>query len=144
MVGCFVCGCVIPKGTEIRRSIYTGASIGGFNLSSNIVVNWALNSLLSNRRQSVRSYYSKKTVCPSCNANISKNERRKTIAVLLILCFVFMVGIALYIGRAQRETAALLSRQPNAAQRSAKRCAADPGSIVHTPHHQGSRLCGAS
>jgi hypothetical protein len=91
MATCFLCGCAIPKGTEVRRMVYTGASIGGFNLFSNVVVNWMLKSLLSNRRQIIRSHYSKRTLCPSCNTNIDLGERRKMTAVLLLSLLVVVL-----------------------------------------------------
>lgn len=77
MANCFMCGSAIQKGSEIRSHVYTGASVQGFNVSSNILINWALNSLLSRKRASVRSFYSVKTLCPSCDASYSASQRRK-------------------------------------------------------------------
>src|SRR5260370_39613827 len=96
MATCFLCGCAIPKGTEIRKMVYTGASVGGFNLFSYVVVNWMLNSLLSNRRQSIRSYYSTRTICPSCNTKIDTGERRKIAAVLLSLFVAVLLAIGAF------------------------------------------------
>jgi predicted nucleic acid-binding Zn ribbon protein len=96
MAACFVCGCVIPKGTEIRRTVHTGSSVGGFNIFSNVMLNLLVNSLLLKRRQSVRSYYSTKTVCSSCDKNLAKRERRKAFGLLLFsITFFLLVGIIL-------------------------------------------------
>jgi hypothetical protein len=81
----------------VRRMVYTDASVGGFDLFSNVVINWMLNSLVSNRRQSIRSYYSMRTICASCNTNISARERRRVIAATLLVCFVFIVGMTFFI-----------------------------------------------
>ena len=55
----------------------------GFNVSTNVVFNWVLNSLLANRQTTIRSYYSLRTVCPACAAQIQNSERRKFIVVLM-------------------------------------------------------------
>jgi hypothetical protein len=87
MASCFVCGCTILKGTAIRRAVYTGSSVGGFNLASNLVLNLILNSLLSRRRPSVRSYYSTRTICLSCDSALTIRERRKLMGIAAILGF---------------------------------------------------------
>jgi len=97
MANCFICGCVIPKGAEIRRTVYTGSSVGGFNIFSNVLLNLIVNSLISKRRQSVRSYYSTRTVCSSCDADLAMRERRKIIGLLLfVVAFVLLVAVLFF------------------------------------------------
>jgi len=78
MATCFICANHIPTAQVVRRRVYTGASVGGFNLSSNVFVNWLLNSAIRKRPTSVRSYYAIRTVCPSCAIALDKAERRRT------------------------------------------------------------------
>lgn len=84
MANCYLCGNAIQKGSEVRSHVYTGASVQGFNVSSNILINWALNSLLSKKRASVRSVYSIKTLCPSCDASYSASQRRKVLVAVSV------------------------------------------------------------
>jgi hypothetical protein len=49
MSACSVCGRTIPKEREVQKRIYKGLSVSGFNSSSNILLNWGLNSLLNRR-----------------------------------------------------------------------------------------------
>ena len=77
MSSCFVCGRQIPRGQDIRKRIYTGSSVGGFNLSSSVLLNWILNSVINKRRVSVRSYYSVRTVCSSCAITIDQIEKKR-------------------------------------------------------------------
>jgi hypothetical protein len=86
MASCFICGVLILKGAEIRRTVHTGSSVGGFSISSNVVLNLIVNSLISKRRQSVRSYYSTRTVCSSCDTVLAMRERRKNFRHSLIRC----------------------------------------------------------
>ena len=62
MSTCYLCGSQIPKGQTVRKRVYTGSSVGGFNLSTNPILNWVLNLGLSNRRTTIRNYYSVRTV----------------------------------------------------------------------------------
>jgi hypothetical protein len=77
MSACSVCGRTIPKGREVRKRIYTGSSVGGFNFLSSVVLNWGVNSLLNRRPVGIRSYYSFRTVCQNCAASIDQAERQK-------------------------------------------------------------------
>ena len=99
MANCFICGCAIPKGAELRRTVYTGASVGGFNIFSNVILNFVLNSLLSNKRQSVRSYYSTRTICSSCDKALATRERHKIIGVLMLVGFPALVGFVILMAR---------------------------------------------
>jgi predicted nucleic acid-binding Zn ribbon protein len=94
MTSCFICGRLIPKGAEIRRTVHTGSSVGGFNISSNVVLNLIVNSLISKRRQSVRSYYSTRTVCSSCDTDLAMHERRKILGILLfVVIFALLIAV---------------------------------------------------
>jgi hypothetical protein len=84
MATCYLCGSQIPQGQGIRRRVNTGVSVGGFNLSTNPVVAWILNSLLTKRAAAFRSYYSLRTVCSTCARTIDARERRITVAIILV------------------------------------------------------------
>jgi hypothetical protein len=84
MANCFKCGQVIQSGMGLKKTVYTGASVGGFNISTNVVLNVVLNSFLSKGRVSVRSYYSQRLLCPACAAALDLQERRKLLGVAAI------------------------------------------------------------
>jgi hypothetical protein len=95
---CYFCGCAIPPGQGNRRRVNTGYSIGGFNFTSGPVLGWLVNSLLSNRNASIRSYYSVQTLCAPCATKRDAQERRKLLlvsvgAVLFALLFVIIVAV---------------------------------------------------
>jgi hypothetical protein len=66
MSSCYLCGLQFSKGAGVRRQVYTGSSVAGFNLSSIIALNWFMNSLLRKRPASIRAYYSMRTIFPLC------------------------------------------------------------------------------
>jgi hypothetical protein len=66
MSKCFRCATDLSPTQHVRRRVYTGASVGGFNLLSNVALNWLLNSAIARRPVSIRSNYSIRTVCPGC------------------------------------------------------------------------------
>jgi hypothetical protein len=93
MATCYACGTVLSKGHGIRKTVHTGSSVGGFNLSSNVPLNWALNnilnqwvfsSILNRRNASVRSFYSVRTLCATCAARLDMAEKRKLVALLTL------------------------------------------------------------
>jgi hypothetical protein len=102
MSSCFICGKQITKGQELRKRIYTGSSVGGFNFSSSVLLNWILNSAINKRRVSVRSYYSVRTVCPSCAISIEQAERAKmalalkSVGLLIAGLLVFTVLLIMF------------------------------------------------
>jgi len=97
MASCFICGRVIPKGAELRRTVYTGSSVGGFNIFSNVVLNLIMNSLISKRRQSIRSYYSIRTVCSGCDTELATRERRKLFGILVfVVIFALLIAVILF------------------------------------------------
>ena len=87
MATCFVCGSVLSKGAGVKKSVYTGASVGGFNLSSNIWLNVLLNSMFGDARSRARSYYSQKSVCSACADEIAARERRKITLLIVAAAF---------------------------------------------------------
>ena len=89
VASCFVCGSQIPKGRELRKSVYVGASVGGFNLSSNVVLNWLLNAALSKRRVGIRSYYGLRTICQNCAIAMEKEEKKRLL-VIAIFCILVL------------------------------------------------------
>jgi hypothetical protein len=93
MAECFVCGVAIAKGGGIRKRVYTGSSVGGFNLFNSIVLNWLANSIVRGRPSSIRSYYSYRTVCNSCAVAIEAWERRKRVAIIAIVGLSVLVAI---------------------------------------------------
>jgi predicted nucleic acid-binding Zn ribbon protein len=93
MAECFVCGAAIPKGGGIRKRVYTGSSVGGFNLFNSVVLSWLANSMISRRRPSVRSYYSFRTVCSSCAVAIDGWERKKRLAIIALLGVFLLVAL---------------------------------------------------
>jgi hypothetical protein len=93
MSECFICGAAIARGGSIRKRVYTGSSVGGLNLSSSIVLNWMANSIISKRRPTIRSYYSYRTVCPSCSASLDDWERKKRLAALAVISIVLAIGV---------------------------------------------------
>jgi len=84
MASCYLCDAPIPKGQSLRKRVYTGLSIGGFNFSSNLVLNWILNSIFNRSRASVRSYYSIRTICPNCAVRIDIANKRKVLTILIL------------------------------------------------------------
>jgi predicted nucleic acid-binding Zn ribbon protein len=96
MATCFICGARIPNGHDVRRRVYTGTSVGGFNLSSSVALNWLLNSVLAKRRMGVRSYYSVRTICHGCSTSLDKVERRKA-AIIFILVAIAMLGVGIWL-----------------------------------------------
>jgi hypothetical protein len=111
MASCYFCGTILPTGQGLRKTVHTGSSVGGFNLSSNVLLNWGFNSILNhwilpsifNRRNpSVRSFYSVKTLCGTCAARLDMAEKRKLVALLVVagaaaslLLTVFCISILL-------------------------------------------------
>jgi uncharacterized membrane protein YkvI len=94
-----MCGGAIAKGGGFRKRVYTGSSVGGFNLSSSVVLNWLANSIIGRRRVGVRSYYSYRTVCQSCAAALDEWERKKLLAIggiigALLITFLVYISLA--------------------------------------------------
>src|SRR5712671_846958 len=88
MASCYVCGKALPKGKGVKKNIYTGASVGGFNMSSNIWLNVLLNSLFGDKRSRARSYYAQRSVCPDCAVGLDAKDRRNvTLLVMTVLTF---------------------------------------------------------
>jgi predicted nucleic acid-binding Zn ribbon protein len=85
MASCYVCGTPLPKGQVLRKSVHTGASVAGFDMSSIVLLNWALNSILRRRYAGIRNYYSVKTLCAPCASSLDLAEKRKLIAVLTVV-----------------------------------------------------------
>jgi hypothetical protein len=77
MPSCYLCGSNIVSGQGLRRSVHTGATISGFNLSSIFPLNWLLNSLISKRPARIRNSYSLRTICPTCAMNLDAQERMR-------------------------------------------------------------------
>jgi predicted nucleic acid-binding Zn ribbon protein len=99
MASCYVCGTPLPRGQGLRKSVHTGASVAGFNLSSTVLLNWILNSILRRRYASIGNYYSVKTLCAPCASNLDLAERRKLIAVLTcVAAGALIVTIVLCLG----------------------------------------------
>jgi hypothetical protein len=83
---------------EIGGASTQGYSIAGFNFTSSPVLSWLVNSLVSNRRASIRSYYSVQTLCAPCATKRDAQERRKLLlvsvcAILFALLFVILVVV---------------------------------------------------
>jgi hypothetical protein len=98
MPTCYFCGCAILRGQGNRRRVNTGYSIAGFNFTSSPVLSWLMNSLVSNRKASIRSYYSVQTLCAPCATKRDAQERRKLLllsvgAILFALLFVILVAV---------------------------------------------------
>ncbi len=100
MPSCYLCGLNIPIGQGLRRSVHTGATISGFNLSSIFPLNWLLNSLISKRPARIRNSYSLRTICPTCAMNLDAQERMRMKillwaavgAILLVAAFLVVSG----------------------------------------------------
>jgi hypothetical protein len=93
MATCFLCGCAIPRGQGNRRRVNTGHSIGGFNLASNPVLGWLLNSALSKRLAPIRSFYSLQTLCAVCTIKHAAAEKRTVLILasgLLLAAILFL------------------------------------------------------
>jgi hypothetical protein len=89
MPTCYFCGSAIPKGQGDRRRVNTGYSIAGFNFTTRPVFGWVINSLVSNRKANIRSYYSMRTLCARCAAKRDTVERR----VLLVSGSAFLFAV---------------------------------------------------
>src|SRR5947207_15979590 len=89
MANCFLCGNSLKKGTEMRRLIYSGSSIAGFNVTSHCVIDVIINSLVLRRSPRVRSFYVSRVVCQTCN----QEADRKSFQRLMIVFSVVTVGI---------------------------------------------------
>src|SRR6266516_4504308 len=100
MSSCFVCGNLIPQGRDIRKRVYVGSGVSGFNLTSNVVVNGLLNSALSRRRVGMRNYYSVRTVCMSCSSAIDQSERKRMFVLLaVVIAAILICAVSLIILR---------------------------------------------
>ena len=98
MPSCYLCGSHIPGGQGLRRPVHTSATVGGFNLSSNVPLNWFLNSLISKRPARIWNSYSLRTICPTCAMNLDTQQRTRTKillwassgAILLVAMFLLL------------------------------------------------------
>jgi hypothetical protein len=99
MPTCFACGSPISKGQNVQRLVYTGSSVGGFNLSTNVLLNWALNSALSKRKMNVRSYYSLRSVCQSCASRIDQRQKDRMLLALKAIGIILVCTCALLVAR---------------------------------------------
>ncbi len=95
MATCYVCEKSLEKENAKWRTFYTGASVGGFNLSSNVVLNVVLNSIFAKRRTQVRSYYAQRAVCSKCAMRVDGRERIKFLILLCLSVAMLMSVIAL-------------------------------------------------
>jgi len=84
MPTCFLCGTPLAKGQGLRKSVHTGASVAGFNITSYVLLNWLLNSILRRRYVGIRNQYSIKALCAACASALDLAEKQKLIAVLKI------------------------------------------------------------
>lgn len=94
MANCYLCGTKISGSQVVRMNMHVGTSVGGFNLSLNVLFNLLLNGVLQRRLPSVRSYYSKRNVCATCAATVQENEARKIAWLIkgaLIVLFVLLI-----------------------------------------------------
>jgi hypothetical protein len=92
-----MCGTKLSSGQGVRLNVHTGTSIAGFNLSPNIVFNLVLNGIFRRRTPSVRSYYSKRTVCTNCAASIRAFELKKIVWLLGGALIISAVIIGMFI-----------------------------------------------
>jgi hypothetical protein len=83
MPSCYVCQKVMPRNSAIKRNVYTGASVGGFNFSSAVWLNVLLNNMFGQKHSRARSYYAQRIVCADCADAIDRRERFKigTVAI---------------------------------------------------------------
>jgi hypothetical protein len=103
MPGCYHCRQALPRGSGVKRTVYTGASVSGFNLSSHVWLNVVLNSLLSKSRSRARSYYSQRWVCAACASKIDAQERNTLMfIVVVVFAAISFFAISLVIGAALR------------------------------------------
>src|SRR5262249_39997180 len=102
MASCYSCGTMLPTGQGIRKTVHTGSSVGGFNLSSNVLLNWGLNNILNhwilprilNRSNAtVRSFYSVKTLCASCAGRLDLAEKRKLLGLLVLVTAAALIAV---------------------------------------------------
>jgi len=84
VASCYLCGRPLSKGQGLRKTVHTGASVTGFNISSNVLLNWALNSALRQRYAGIRNYYSVRMLCAPCASRLDQADRQKLIAVLKV------------------------------------------------------------
>jgi hypothetical protein len=99
VASCYVCGTSLPKGHGVRKTVHTGASVTGFNISSNVLLNWAVNSALRQRYAGIRNFYSVKTLCAPCASRLDLAERQKIIAfVKLAAVGAIVFAIVLFLG----------------------------------------------
>jgi hypothetical protein len=93
MPSCYLCGSIIQTGQGVRRRLHSGASVSGFNFSSNVLLNWLLNSLLSKRPARLRNYYSLHTICANCAMRLDAQQQMWFKALI----WVFVVAILIII-----------------------------------------------
>src|SRR5258707_8374896 len=77
MPNCYICGSQIQTGNGVRKSVHTNASVSGFNFSSNVPLNWFVNSVIRKRPVGIRNSYSLRTLCPSCATTLDAKEAYK-------------------------------------------------------------------
>jgi hypothetical protein len=83
MPSCYICGSPTQTGNAVRKSVHTGASISGFNFSSNVPLNWLVNSVIRKRPVGIRNSYSLRTLCSNCAAALDANEAYKRRVLLM-------------------------------------------------------------
>jgi hypothetical protein len=94
MASCYLCGSQIPKGQALRKHVYTGLSIGGFSLFSNVFLDWIMNTGIRRRFAPVRSFYAVKTICGHCAASRAAADKQKLFVLLVIVssCVSLVLG----------------------------------------------------
>jgi ribosomal protein S27E len=95
MANCYVCGKTLLKGNSVKRNVYAGGSVGGYNFSSSVWFNVFLNQLFGDKRSRARSYYHQRVVCDDCAHEIDTKNTRKIVGLLalgLLLIVVILVS----------------------------------------------------
>jgi hypothetical protein len=95
MASCFLCGIPIRKGTEVRRLVYSGSSIAGFNITSHFLLDAIINSAIGRRSPRVRSFYVSRIVCQTCNREANSKLFRRIILTVSIALLVILGAAAI-------------------------------------------------
>lgn len=82
MTACYLCGTSLNKGQGVRRTVRTGTSVAGLASFAPTLLTIVISALFGIKQPSIRSYFSLRTLCPSCVKRV--DARRVVINGILL------------------------------------------------------------
>jgi len=93
MASYYLCGTSLVKGNSVRRSVRTGTSVAGLFSSPPTIILVVLAVLARGKLPPIRSYFSLRTLCPTCGQRLDAQRSLKRKALLLLASSMFLVAI---------------------------------------------------